>query len=400
MNNNPQLRKYQRRERKLRASYRKRMVIVFILALILGVLLGWIANDRLGSADDPVSAPTATDLVTATPAPTWFDETTEEPTQEPTEEPTTEPTAAPTAEPTVKATAEPTVEATAEPTSEPTAEPTVEATAEPTSEPTSTPEPAVQTGDRESPVPMGEAYSFTMELLEDGTPRKSLADADYFSVPVTITLSRHIDNAYYIDTYASTYMLKGNEAGCELVVTLGSCEGLNEVIMQNAIEVVLQNDLGEVQAGYQFTNAEISGQTDSLIATGTTATIYKRYNYGEIDDLCYLTVSYYQNGEKHTVYFSLEEPEPEATPEPESEVEADASANTSAPADESYTIGSTGDGVTQLQAKLIKLGYLSGKPDGAFGQWTAAAVKQAQKDFGLEQTGVADAAFLEILYSK
>ena len=48
MNNNPQIRKYLRRERKLRASYRKRMVVVFILALILGALLGWIANDKLG----------------------------------------------------------------------------------------------------------------------------------------------------------------------------------------------------------------------------------------------------------------------------------------------------------------------------------------------------------------
>lgn len=386
MNNNPQIKKYLRRERKLRASYRKRMVVVFILALILGALLGWIANDKLCSTDDSVSAPTSTDLVTATPAPTWFDETTEEPTLEPTEEPTEEPTS------------EPTVEATEEPSQQPTQEPT----AEPTVEPTSTPEPVAAIGDREIPVPMGEAYSFTMELLTDGTPRKSLEDTEYFSVPVTITLSRHIDNEYYVNTYASTYMLKGNEAGCELVVTLGDCEGLNEVVLQNALEVVLQNDMDEVQAGYQFTNAEISGQTDSLIATGSTATIYKRYNYGEIDDLCYLTVSYYQNGEKHTAYFSLESPEPETTPEPEAEIEAapEATADESASSGESYTVGSTGDGVTQLQSKLIKLGYLSGQPDGKFGQWTAAAVKQAQKDFGLEQTGVADAAFLEILYSK
>lgn len=394
MNNNPQIRKYLRRERKLRASYRKRMVVVFILALILGALLGWIANDKLCSTGDSVAAPTSTDFVTATPAPTWFDETTGEPTQEPTQIPAEEPTSEPTPEPTV--------EATVEPSQQPTEEPTEKPTAEPTQEPADTPEPVTAVGDRELPVPMGEAYSFTMELLADGTPRKSLEDTEYFSVPVTITLSRHIDNEYYVNTYASTYMLKGNEAGCELVVTLGNCDGLNEVVLQNAVEVVLQNDMEEVQAGYQFTNAEISGQTDSLIATGSTATIYKRYNYGEIDDLCYLTVSYYQNGEKHTAYFSLESPEPEATPEPETEMETrpDVSADEDASSYESYTIGSTGDGVTQLQSKLIKLGYLSGKPDGKFGQWTAAAVKQAQKDFGLEQTGLADAAFLEILYSK
>ena len=71
-----------------------------------------------------------------------------------------------------------------------------------------------------------------------------------------------------------------------------------------------------------------------------------------------------------------------------------------AAAGEIYTIGSTGEGVVQLQAKLIELGYLSGKPDGQFGQWTAGAIKEAQKDFGLEQTGIADAAFLDVLYTK
>lgn len=399
MNNNPQIKKYLRRERKLRASYRKRMVVVFILALILGAMLGWIANDKLSSTD--ISAPevTADCTASASPAATWFDETEEDHTGEPTPEPSESPTAEPATEPTPEITAA----VTEAPT--PTPVPTEAPTATPTPEPVVTPE-SVSVGDRELPVPMGEAYSFTMELLADGTPRKSIGETAYFSVPVTITLSRNIDNEYYVKNYASTYMLKGNEAGCELVVTLGSCEGLNEVVLQNAVEVVLQNDMDEVQAGYQFTNAEISGQTDSLIATGSTATIYKRYNYGEIKDLCYLTVSYYQNGEKHTAYFSLEAPESEATPEPvtvteaETEPAPEASATAEASSDESYTVGSTGDGVTQLQSKLIKLGYLSGRPDGKFGQWTAAAVKQAQKDFGLEQTGVADAAFLEILYSK
>lgn len=399
MNNNPQIKKYLRRERKLRASYRKRMVVVFILALILGAMLGWIANDKLSSTD--ISAPevTADCTASASPAATWFDETEEDHTGEPTPEPSESPTAEPATEPTPEITAA----VTEAPTPTPT--PTEAPTATPTPEPVVTPE-SVSVGDRELPVPMGEAYSFTMELLADGTPRKSIGETAYFSVPVTITLSRNIDNEYYVKNYASTYMLKGNEAGCELVVTLGSCEGLNEVVLQNAVEVVLQNDMDEVQAGYQFTNAEISGQTDSLIATGSTATIYKRYNYGEIKDLCYLTVSYYQNGEKHTAYFSLEAPESEATPAPvtvteaETEPAPEASATAEASSDESYTVGSTGDGVTQLQSKLIKLGYLSGKPDGKFGQWTAAAVKQAQKDFGLEQTGVADAAFLEILYSK
>ena len=82
----------------------------------------------------------------------------------------------------------------------------------------------------------------------------------------------------------------------------------------------------------------------------------------------------------------------------------------------SLTDHDTATGFGELKAECDKLGMecifgteftgpshllpRPGKPDGQFGQWTASAVKQAQKDFGLEQTGVADAAFLEILYSK
>ena len=64
------------------------------------------------------------------------------------------------------------------------------------------------------------------------------------------------------------------------------------------------------------------------------------------------------------------------------------------------TIGSKGDDVKKLQAKLIELKLLSGQPDGAFGKYTADAVKIMQKKYGMEQTGVADAAFLEKLYSE
>ena len=413
--NNSLARKYQRRERKLRAAYRRRIVIAFILALAIGAVGGWFANERYGSNNDTSVLPTVTSEPTAEPTEQveWSDpvesEATDEPTVEPTTEPTTEPTVEATAEPTDEPTAEPTDEPTVEPTEEPTAEPTEEPTEEPTAEPTEEPAAEPQVGTAELPVPVEEAYTFNFEVLFDGTPRKSVDDSEYFVVPVTLTLTRHIGPEYYAATYGSAYMLKGNEAGCELNVTLGDSEGLNEVVLQNALEVVLQNAAGEVQPGYQFTNAEISGQTDSLIATGTSATIYKRYNAGEVADLEYLTVSYYEGGEKKTAYFALGEaeaaPTPEPTAEPTPEVTAEPEATeetteTAATSDESYTVGSTGEAVSQLQRKLIELGYLSGKPDGQFGQWTAAAVKEAQKDLGLEQTGIADAAFLDLLYTK
>ena len=43
-----------------------------------------------------------------------------------------------------------------------------------------------------------------------------------------------------------------------------------------------------------------------------------------------------------------------------------------------------------FQQKLIELGYLSGEPDGVYGEACEEAVKAYQKDHDLEQTGVAD----------
>ena len=50
-----------------------------------------------------------------------------------------------------------------------------------------------------------------------------------------------------------------------------------------------------------------------------------------------------------------------------------------------------------LQAKLIKLGYLKGKPDGVYGKGCEEAVKKYQKDHKLKVTGVADAKLLKKL---
>ena len=66
---------------------------------------------------------------------------------------------------------------------------------------------------------------------------------------------------------------------------------------------------------------------------------------------------------------------------------------------EEATVGSKGDHVQVLQQLLINRGYLSGSADGIFGKKTAEAVKKAQADYGFEQTGVADEAFLRVFYA-
>ena len=61
-------------------------------------------------------------------------------------------------------------------------------------------------------------------------------------------------------------------------------------------------------------------------------------------------------------------------------------------------LGSTGDGVVQLQERLIALGYLSGTADGNFGSNTKTAVKRFQAALGLSQTGVATVTLQEKLF--
>ena len=72
---------------------------------------------------------------------------------------------------------------------------------------------------------------------------------------------------------------------------------------------------------------------------------------------------------------------------------------TAAPQPSVLRIGSTGDAVTALQARLITLSYLSGKADGIYGTQTAKALTGFQKKNGLRADGVAGQATLGLLYS-
>lgn len=58
-------------------------------------------------------------------------------------------------------------------------------------------------------------------------------------------------------------------------------------------------------------------------------------------------------------------------------------------ANTTYKYGSTGSGVKELQNKLAAAGYDVGGADGIYGNKTAAAVKQYQKDHGLTVDGIA-----------
>lgn len=365
-----------------------------------------IDNDESGVstfASDPETDPTAISIVipesiaaTITEAPTEeptalpTEEPTVEPTEAPTEEPTAEPTVEATVEPTVEVTAEPTVEVTAEPVAEATAEATVEATAEPTVEITAepTPEPTVEPAAEAVVVPYGESVSFQTEILADGSARREATEGDsYETLDISMQVKAYKDPAYFEACYANDYNLQGNEAAVEFEITLNGYTGSTEIIPQNFLLITFcGEDESVTSQGFQLMDSEIAGNTEIAINSDQTVTLYKRYPYNaEQGDMQYMVVNSYVNGVEYTHRFEIIAPpdaEPTATPASMAEL----------------TVGTKGDEVKKLQAKLIDLGLLSGQPDGHFGNYTASAVKEMQRRFGMEETGVADQAFLNKLY--
>jgi len=81
---------------------------------------------------------------------------------------------------------------------------------------------------------------------------------------------------------------------------------------------------------------------------------------------------------------ATETPAPTFTPEP----------------DVSLRYGDKNDEVLKLQTRLKELCYYNGPLSGQFAEVTRNAVKEVQKNYGLKQTGVADAQTQEIIYGE
>ncbi len=64
-----------------------------------------------------------------------------------------------------------------------------------------------------------------------------------------------------------------------------------------------------------------------------------------------------------------------------------------------YKLNDYHENIKKIQQRLVGLKYLDGRPDGWFGQKTKSALKRFQLVNGLPDTGVADAASQEALFS-
>ena len=423
-------------ERKIKSRYRKMCVWCFLIALLMGLVLGFLIARQLFPAQSSSCAENEP-VVTATPLPALQGpaQATEAPqlaTATPTPMITESPTPVPTPTPS------PTVdipgffglssqdlgiaEETAAPTEAPTPDPTPEATQQAvqvvqTPDPTQanglltiTPTPAVanvenglfggQTttptqeeqvtqpveqdpsakGGKSNPYLLDEVFTFDTEVLSSGWPRTNTADTSYDTVRLSISLNNYLTPDYFAANYSSKYRLTGTEAGAELTVSVESSTGTAAIMPQNAIDIVFENEAGLEIEGYQIMDAEISGQYEIAIQPGQTQTVYKRFAYNESEDMRYMVVKYYVGGQEYKAYFRLEVAEPDIVYE-------------------ELTNGSRGDAVQNLQQRLISLGYLDDAADGIFGSNTANAIRAAQEQAGMTSTGVADNEFQQYIYS-
>lgn len=105
-------------------------------------------------------------------------------------------------------------------------------------------------------------------------------------------------------------------------------------------------------------------------------------------------------GNNFIVFGATPTPGPVATPTPNLEITPTPAPTQ--PATVSYTTlrkGDQGPEVVTLQQALVELGYLNGAQDGNFGTGTQTAVKNFQKEHGLDDDGIAGKMTLEKLYS-
>ena len=306
-------------------------------------------------------------------------------------------------------------------------------------------------------VPYGESFTYTTEINAEGNARVEATNEPYETVCFTQTMKKYMRPTDYAEKYATQYKMQGNEAGASFELTLIDYIGNTTIIPQNVVDVSLRSESGNtVEHGYQLMDAEIDGRYGISLPTNTPTTFYKRFAYPvDGEDMKYMVITTYKNGQTQMILFELESekpPEPEVIyptlqrglvnddvlnlqnrlaelgylnvtpdgtfgPKTEEAIKSAQAAFGMEPngiADNAFqqklfegaapTVGtgagfvtlgegSTGEAVVRLQKRLAELGYYSGKADGGYGPKMVAAVKKAQADYGMEQTGTATSEF-------
>jgi len=231
-------------------------------------------------------------------------------------------------------------------------------------------------GYMENPYLFGMKYEFDTQVDRGGFSPLEEVEGDFITVTMSVRVQRSMTPEYYRNTYAQAYNLKGNEAGIQLEITLQQAGGFSSLVLQDAVLIRVADAEGNIVDGYQMMDKEIGGHNNVEAQAEKPCVLYKRYAYNEAQPAKYLVITAYMDGKSNDIYILLENPVKYQTLEQ----------------------GMISAEVRELQKKLIECGYLEGGADSAYGAMTANAVKKAQSEFGLEQTGIADDLFQRYLY--
>ena len=439
-------------ERKIKAKYRKMCGWCFLIALIIGFVLGFLSARMLFPAKQGQSATPAPTPVVAAPAPQQTEEAqlvapTQEPTPVVTEAPTPTPVPTPTPTPTVDPIAQlgsyfglsaedlgvtqtPVSTPTPTPTPEPTPLPTptqqvvqVVPTATPTSALlTITPTPAAvlpgtdaqATGAEQGAVQTVQGTEATQNALPTQTeqPQQVVSGKGSKADPYLL------DEVFTFDTEVLPSGLPRTNVADTQYDTVRFSISLNNYMTPDYYKANYGDKyrLTGTEAGAKLTMSFVSSTGTAAIApqdalrivfeneAGMEVDGYQLIN-AEIAGLSGITI---QPGQtqvvyKRFVYNDLEDMRylvvkyyvggQEQKAYFKLEV-GEPTVNY-----DRLSSGSRGDAVQALQERLVELGYLDDKADGIFGGNTTNAIRDAQEQAGMEVTGVADNAFQQYIFS-
>lgn len=226
------------------------------------------------------------------------------------------------------------------------------------------------------------ALEFKADLMENGLPSTNASYDKDETVTVTMTVLEKLTADWFAKEYAKgDYTLDGTENGVRLTLSFTGADDISSVVPQESFPMRLTDAEGNTITGYQLMDKPIDGKYNVKVSADTETELYKRCE--GVENALYLAVDCWRDGVPYEYRFALQYDDPNAE-------------------QDEIKMGDKGDAVLAMKQKLVALGYLSEKATktSSFNGEVQKAVKAAQADFGMDQTGVADSAFLKTLYSK
>lgn len=137
-------------------------------------------------------------------------------------------------------------------------------------------------------------YTFVTDVSKDGASAYVSQYAKYDAPTFMLSIDSVLTPDYYNAQYGSTHRLSGSEAGVALTFTLLSSSQNMPFDPEKALKIQLLAEDGQIIDGYPLMDAEISGGYNTVIQSGQTLTLYKRFDYRP--DIQALLLTRYENG--------------------------------------------------------------------------------------------------------